>query len=139
MYPSIEVASGLSHRAVRTGSNSAIARLSQPGQDPRDLLELARDSAPGRLGDVSVPDGPDHALQLLGGDLVVVDVVHGEHRRLVACCQTLLLFQGEQAILGHALRLIAQQLAGPVVQAASTEQRTRRIRTDGDDVLPAGM
>src|SRR5919198_1608069 len=136
MYRSIRTASGSPHRAVRTGSNSAIVRLTEPGEDPRDGLELTRNAPPGGLGHLSLPDRRDHLLEPFVGDLVVVDVVHGEHRRLVAGGEALLLLQREQAVLGDMLGFVSEELTRAVVEAPPAEQRARRVRANRDHVPP---
>src|SRR6266540_373238 len=110
----METASESPQRAVRTGSNSATLGLLPTGQrepsgeDLGDLLQVAGNPAPSRIGHRAVPDRSDHLLQALLGDLVVEHVVQGGDRGLVARGEAFLLLQSEQAVLGDALTMLTQ-------------------------------
>src|SRR2546425_12795559 len=108
------MASTSRHRAVMTGSNSAMAvsrgartgalDLAEPGQRARDLAQLARRARATR-GFRHAPgaDRFDHPLDDDFVDGIEVHVVEGHHRGLVARREALLLLQGEQAVSGDAL------------------------------------
>src|SRR6266516_5407115 len=128
-------ASGSPQRAVRTGSKAGVSAIEtllatpllaqslKAGQQLRGLLQVARDAAARCLRDLTGADGGDHLVQPFLGHSVVVDVVHGQDRSLVARGQALLFFDGEQAVRGGLLRAFAQRLAGVFEQAPPASQR----------------
>src|SRR5438445_12669488 len=74
-YPSIVTASGSPHRAVSTGSNSAIGSGLPPeaGQRPGDRFQLAGHAAAGRVGHATGAGRFDTRVEPLFGDTAVED------------------------------------------------------------------
>src|SRR5918996_3525794 len=89
-----------SHRAVRTGSNSATV-VTQSSQDPRCGLMVDGLGAVGGIGNLPGPQRLDDLQEPVLGYLVVVAVVDLHDRSGVAGAETLHLLQGEQPIGGH--------------------------------------
>src|ERR687896_1431328 len=120
-YPSIPSAPSLLHRAVSTGSKSAIL-VPEPGQEQGRAIVRHRCGTAARLGSIVVPEPVQHLQEPVLGDPVVVAVVHLDHRSRIARPQALDLLEGQGAVLGDLGRTRAERLFGPVVQAAPAGQ-----------------